>query len=91
MCRIKCSTFDVFQSFFKGRLTDGQGKTIECKNAIFVMTSNLASDEIAKHGLKLRKEARNVIEERESETAGEEATLKEHCHDGRMFGNLAKG
>jgi hypothetical protein len=34
------------------------------------MTSNLASNEIAKHGLKLRKEARNVIEEREAKTAG---------------------
>ena len=41
----------------KGRLTDGQGKTIECKDAIFVMTSNLASDEIANHGLELRREA----------------------------------
>jgi hypothetical protein len=34
------------------------------------MTSNLASNEIAKHGLKLRKEARKVIEEREAKTAG---------------------
>lgn len=41
----------------KGRLTDGRGKLIECKNAIFVMTSNLASDEIAKYGLRLREEA----------------------------------
>ncbi len=41
----------------KGRLTDGQGQTISCKGAIFVMTSNLASDEIAQHALRLRKEA----------------------------------
>jgi hypothetical protein len=34
------------------------------------MTSNLASNEIAKHGLKLRKEAHKVIEEREAKTAG---------------------
>lgn len=40
----------------KGRLTDGQGRTIECKEAIFVMTSNLASEEIAQHALQLRKE-----------------------------------
>lgn len=38
-------------------MTDGKGKTIECKDAIFVMTSNLASDEIAQHGMELRKEA----------------------------------
>lgn len=43
--------------FVQGRLTDGKGKLIECKNAIFVMTSNLASDEIAQHGLELRREA----------------------------------
>ena len=42
---------------YKGRLTDGRGNTIECKDAIFVMTSNLASDEIAQHGMQLRKEA----------------------------------
>lgn len=40
----------------QGRLTDGKGKLIECKNAIFVMTSNLAADEIAQHGLQLRRE-----------------------------------
>lgn len=42
----------------QGRLTDGKGKTVECKNAIFVMTSNLASSEIAEHALELRKEQR---------------------------------
>ena len=41
----------------QGRLTDGQGKTIECRKAIFVMTSNLASEEIAAHALQLRREA----------------------------------
>ncbi|XP_064405178.1 mitochondrial disaggregase-like isoform X2 [Halichondria panicea] len=47
----------LLQLFDEGRLTDGQGKTISCKDAIFVMTSNLASDEIASHALQLRKEA----------------------------------
>lgn len=41
----------------QGRLTDGHGNTIYCKDAIFVMTSNLASTEIAEHALRLRKEA----------------------------------
>lgn len=41
----------------QGRLTDGKGKLIECKNAVFVMTSNLAADEIAQYGLQLRREA----------------------------------
>ncbi|KAJ0179619.1 hypothetical protein K1T71_005331 [Dendrolimus kikuchii] len=47
----------LLQLFDEGRLTDGKGKLIECKNAIFVMTSNLAADEIAQHGLQLRREA----------------------------------
>ena len=53
----------MLQLFDEGRLTDGQGNTIACKDALFVMTSNLASDEIAAHGLKLRREAQEAAEE----------------------------
>ena len=49
----------------QGRLTDGQGKTIVCKDAIFVMTSNLASEEIANHVLELRREAKLAAEQRQ--------------------------
>jgi ATP-dependent Clp protease ATP-binding subunit ClpB len=31
----------LLQLFDEGRLTDGKGKTINCKDATFVMTSNL--------------------------------------------------
>ena len=34
------------QVFDEGRLTDGQGKTVNCKDAIFIMTSNLMSADI---------------------------------------------
>ncbi|CAH0561049.1 unnamed protein product [Brassicogethes aeneus] len=54
----------LLQLFDEGRLTDGQGKTIECKDAIFIMTSNLASDEIAQHGLDLRREVEKLHENR---------------------------
>ncbi|KAM9733302.1 mitochondrial disaggregase [Menidia menidia] len=50
----------MLQLFDEGRLTDGKGKTIECKDAIFIMTSNAASDEIAQHALQLRQEAEEV-------------------------------
>uniref|UniRef100_T1JLA4 Uncharacterized protein n=1 Tax=Strigamia maritima TaxID=126957 RepID=T1JLA4_STRMM len=50
----------LLQLFDEGRLTDGQGKTIACKDAIFIMTSNLASDEIANHAMQLRKEAEEI-------------------------------
>ena len=46
-------------------MTDGQGKTILCKDAIFVMTSNLASEEIANHALDLRREAKQAAEHRD--------------------------
>lgn len=54
----------MLQLFDEGHLTDGQGKTVACKNALFVMTSNLASEEIAAHGLKLRKETSQAAGEK---------------------------
>ena len=39
---------DVFnvllQMFDEGRITDGKGRKVNCKNALFIMTSNLGSD-----------------------------------------------
>ncbi|XP_066018036.1 mitochondrial disaggregase-like [Pocillopora verrucosa] len=63
----------MLQLFDEGRLTDGQGKTIVCKDAIFVMTSNLASKEIANHTLQLREEAKLAAEQREE---GDEVSEK---------------
>jgi ATP-dependent Clp protease ATP-binding subunit ClpB len=41
---------DVFnillQIFDDGRLTDSKGRVVNCKNALFIMTSNLASDKL---------------------------------------------
>ena len=41
---------DVFnillQIFDDGRITDSKGRTVNCKNALFIMTSNLASSEL---------------------------------------------
>ena len=43
---------DVFnillQIFDEGRITDSKGRKVNCKNALFIMTSNLASDLILK-------------------------------------------
>lgn len=46
----------LLQLFDEGRLTDGKGQTIQCKDAIFIMTSNLASEAIAEHAMQLRAE-----------------------------------
>jgi ATP-dependent Clp protease ATP-binding subunit ClpB len=44
---------DVFnillQIFDDGRLTDSKGRTVNCKNALFIMTSNLGSAELLAH------------------------------------------
>lgn len=61
----------MLQLFDEGRLTDGKGKTIECKNAMFVMTSNLASREIASHGLQLRREAQQAMEKYRDASEGQ--------------------
>lgn len=47
---------NVNEIFDQGRLTDGKGKTIDGKQAIYVMTSNLASEEIANYAQELRRE-----------------------------------
>ena len=72
------------QLFDEGRLTDGKGKTIECKNAIFVMTSNLAATEIAEHGLQLRREAEEIAKERAKGTL-EETKMEERITISRHF------
>lgn len=35
-----------YQAFDKGMLNDGEGRDIDCKNVVFFLTSNLATDEI---------------------------------------------
>ena len=65
----------------QGRLTDGQGKTIVCKDAIFVMTSNLASEEIVNHVLELRREAKLAAEQRQE---------GEFCCGGLNFANAGR-
>ncbi|XP_015178663.1 PREDICTED: caseinolytic peptidase B protein homolog isoform X2 [Polistes dominula] len=62
----------LLQLFDEGRLTDGKGKTIECKNAIFVMTSNLASEEIAEYAIQLREEADRLLSQRLDKTSNED-------------------
>ncbi|XP_061165510.1 mitochondrial disaggregase-like [Saccostrea echinata] len=61
----------MLQLFDEGRLTDGKGKTIDCKDAIFIMTSNLASEVIASHALQLRAEAAEYNKRKDAETLEE--------------------
>ncbi len=38
-----------YQAFDKGMLNDGEGREIDCKNIVFVLTSNLGSEVIMEH------------------------------------------
>ena len=83
-CFLSFLSFDEKKNLFflvQGRLTDGQGKTIVCKDAIFVMTSNLASEEIANHVLELRREAKLAAEQRQE---------GEFCCGGLNFANAGR-
>lgn len=56
---------DVFnillQIFDEGRITDSQGRTINCKNALFIMTSNLGSEELIESLKKHPKQNKETI------------------------------
>ncbi len=54
--------FNVFlQILDEGRLTDGKGRTINFKNTIIIMTSNLASDIIQSGGPSMEEKLREVV------------------------------
>ncbi|XP_054006541.1 caseinolytic peptidase B protein homolog [Hylaeus anthracinus] len=74
----------LLQLFDEGRLTDGKGKTIECKNATFIMTSNLASEVIAKHAIQLREEAVRLLNLRLDKNSDEDQA-PEHIEISRKF------
>lgn len=44
----------LLQVFDEGRITNSKGRTIDCRQAIFIMTSNVGADEIARLGNQLR-------------------------------------
>jgi len=57
---------DVFNLLLQvlddGRLTDGKGRTVDFRNTILIMTSNIASEIILEHGEGDREELRRHIE-----------------------------
>jgi ATP-dependent Clp protease ATP-binding subunit ClpB len=53
----------LLQVLDDGRLTDGRGRTVDFRNAIVIMTSNLASSYILEHAGGDKKEVRRHVEE----------------------------
>jgi ATP-dependent Clp protease ATP-binding subunit ClpB len=56
---------DVFNIFLQilddGRLTDGQGRTVDFKNTVLIMTSNIGSQHIVELGIGQEKEMRERV------------------------------
>src|SRR4029078_511002 len=61
---IEKANHDVFnillQGFDDGRLTDSKGRVVNCKNALFIMTSNIGSDLLLE---KLEKKPKGMTKE----------------------------
>ena len=51
----------LLQIFDDGRLTDSKGRTINCKNALFIMTSNLGSAELLEAKKTTKEEILKVV------------------------------
>ncbi|RCH95406.1 hypothetical protein CU098_009650 [Rhizopus stolonifer] len=73
----------MLQLFDEGRITDGKGTTVECKDAIFIMTSNLAQHEIADEAELLRLEA-SVSSDAQTGVASTEKLTEEERKDGQV-------
>lgn len=62
-------TFDVFlQMFDEGQLTDGQGVTVDFRNTIIIMTSNIGTKHLKDFGKGIGFNNNSVIESAEAET-----------------------
>ncbi len=53
----------LLQVLDEGRLTDGKGRTVDLRNTIMIMTSNIASDYILEHAGAARDELRRHIDQ----------------------------
>lgn len=66
----------MLQVFDEGRLTDGKGETVDCRDAIFIMTSNLAQDQIKTFTSRTRTENEQKDTEKKQDYKGKEDEMK---------------
>ena len=71
---------DVFNVLLQiledGRLTDGHGRTIDCRNTVVIMTSNLGTGEVTRQPVGFRRDDGHVIDEQRLRDSVEEALKK---------------
>ena len=58
---------DVFNVLLQiledGRLTDGHGRTVDCRNTVVIMTSNLGTGDAGRHSFGFRSEGRGAVDD----------------------------
>jgi len=59
-------------------MTDGKGKRVDCKDATFIMTANVANEEISQHALDLRESAKEISDSKTAKS-DQPAGEIEHC------------
>jgi len=79
----------LLQVLDDGRLTDGKGRTVDFRNTILIMTSNLASDYILQHAGELPEELRSKVD-RELHVAFRPEFLN-RVDDTIVFRSLSRG
>merc|ERR1712129_289330 len=73
------------QLFDEGRITDGKGETVECKEAVFIMTSNLAQTDIGDEAENLRKESNELQIKNIQESESTSNVIEEEITLSRQF------
>lgn len=63
---VEKANHDVFnillQVFDDGRITDSKGRVVNCKNALFIMTSNLGSEKLFAKNITTKEEVLSLVE-----------------------------
>ena len=71
---------DVFNILLQiledGRLTDGHGRTVDFRNAVVIMTSNLGTGEVGRQPFGFRRDGRDVIDEQRLRDSVQDALKK---------------
>ncbi|MBM3959794.1 MAG: AAA family ATPase [SAR202 cluster bacterium] len=66
----------LLQVLDDGRLTDAQGRTVDFRNTVIIMTSNLGTEGVAREAVGFKRAGESSSEERERVRAGVEEALK---------------
>ncbi|KAF6025974.1 CLPB [Bugula neritina] len=65
----------LLQLFDEGHMTDGKGKRVDCKDATFIMTANVANEEISNMPLTLESQRRKYLTARQPKVTSQQLCI----------------